>query len=99
MVRSESVTGFDGQLLSPRKPAPSVGGLRNYLGDPVTLEHYRGKAVLVTFLYTHCLDVCPLMTAELPVMLEAVPDLSTQLRIVAISVDPQMTPDRRSPSS
>jgi protein SCO1 len=88
-VQSKSVTGFDGQLLSPRKPAPSLGGLRNYLGDRVNLADYRGKAVFVTFLYTRCPDVCPLMTAELHDTLEKLgPASSRQLRIVAISVDP-----------
>ncbi|HEY2333711.1 MAG TPA: SCO family protein [Solirubrobacterales bacterium] len=88
-VHSESVTGFDGQLLSPRKPAPPVGGLRNYLGERVNLAAYRGKAVFVTFLYTRCPDVCPLMTAELHDTLEKLgPARSRQLRIVAISVDP-----------
>ncbi len=41
--------------------------LRNYLGQPVNIASYRGKAVLVTFLYTHCPDVCPLITSNLRV--------------------------------
>jgi protein SCO1/2 len=89
-VHSESVAGFDGEMLSPRKPAPSVGDLRNYLGQRVDLAAYRGKAVFVTFLYTHCPDVCPLMTAKLHETLEKLgPSRSRQLRIVAISVDPR----------
>ena len=43
--------GFSGTLALPAKPAPAIQ-LRNYLGQPVTLSQYRGKAVLVTFLYT-----------------------------------------------
>jgi protein SCO1/2 len=89
-VHSKSVTGFDGQLLSPRKPAPAVGNLRNYLGDRVSLKEYLGKAVFVTFLYTHCPDVCPLITAQLHNTLERLgPYRSKQLQIVAISVDPE----------
>src|SRR6202035_4855716 len=53
-------------LLSPAVPAPALL-LRNYLGQPVNLDAYRGKAVLVTFLYTHCPDVCPLITSNLRV--------------------------------
>ena len=49
---------FAGTALTPVDNAPALA-LRNYLGDPVNLEQYRGKAVLVTFLYTHCIDVCP----------------------------------------
>ncbi len=36
-----------------RRAAPPID-LRNYLGQPVTLSEYRGKAVLVTFLYANC---------------------------------------------
>lgn len=61
--------GFAGTALTPVRPAPALA-LRNYLGDPVNLARYRGKAVLVTFLYTHCVDVCPLVTANLGVVLE-----------------------------
>lgn len=88
-AHSEAVSGFAGETLSPRAPAPSLGGLRNYLGEPVGLNSYRGKAVFVTFLYTHCPDVCPLMTAELHNTLERLgPERSKQLQIVAVSVDP-----------
>lgn len=88
-AQSSSVTGFDGQVLQPIEQAPSFGGLRNYLGDRVSLAAYRGKAVFVTFLYTHCPDVCPLITAQLHNTLEVLgPTRDRQLRIVAISVDP-----------
>ena len=39
-------------LLTPAKPAPPLK-LRNYLGQPVNIDSYWGKAVLVTFLYTN----------------------------------------------
>lgn len=88
-VHSRSVSGFAGQELSPRKPAPSFGALRNYLGEKVSLAAYRGKAVFVTFLYTHCPDVCPLITAELHNTLARLsPQRSRRLQIVAVSVDP-----------
>ena len=43
--------------------------LHNYLGQPVNIDSYRGKAVLVTFLYTNCPDICPLITSNLRVAL------------------------------
>jgi cytochrome oxidase Cu insertion factor (SCO1/SenC/PrrC family) len=55
-------------LLSPVAPAPPLA-LRNYLGQPVNIDSYRGKAVLVTFLYTNCPDICPLITSNLRVAL------------------------------
>lgn len=88
-AHSETVSGFAGEAISPRQPAPSLGGLRNYLGERVELSSYRGKAVFVTFLYTHCPDVCPLMTAELHNTLARLgPARSKQLQIIAVSVDP-----------
>src|ERR1700686_1174934 len=50
--------------LTPVKAAPPLT-LHNYLGQPVNIASYRGKAVLVTFIYTHCPDVCPLITSNL----------------------------------
>lgn len=90
-AKSKSVSGFAGEVLEPRSPAPSFGTLRNYLGGaPVNLASYRGKAVFVTFLYTHCPDVCPLITSQLHNTLAALgPQRSRQLQIVAVSVDPK----------
>ncbi len=50
-------------LLSPPAAAPPLA-LHNYLGQPVNISSYRGKAVLVTFLYTNCPDVCPLISMK-----------------------------------
>ncbi|HTC73319.1 MAG TPA: SCO family protein, partial [Solirubrobacteraceae bacterium] len=56
------------EVLEPAKPAPALE-LHNYLGQPVNIDSYRGKAVLVTFLYTNCPDICPLITSNLRVAL------------------------------
>jgi protein SCO1/2 len=59
------------------------------LGTPETLSAYRGKAVLVTFLYVHCPNVCPIITSKLHTALY---DMSSaerrEVQIVAVSVDP-----------
>jgi protein SCO1 len=83
-----SGSGFAGTALSPAKSAPPLA-LRNYLGDPVALSRLRGRAVLVTFLYTHCVDVCPLITANLRVVLDKLGPEAKNVRIVAVSVDPR----------
>ena len=57
------------EVFSPPTPAPPLA-LRNYLGRPVNIDSYRGRAVLVTFLYTNCPDICPLITASLHATLE-----------------------------
>jgi protein SCO1/2 len=80
--------GFDGTLALPAKAAPQIA-LRNYLGQRVTLSEYRGKAVLVTFLYTHCPDVCPIITSQLHRTLGLLGSESSKVQIIAVSVDPR----------
>ena len=63
-VRQAKSGTFKGSVASPIKAAPAIA-LRNQLGRPVSLSQYRGKVVLVTFLYTHCPDVCPLIAGNL----------------------------------
>ncbi|HTZ87422.1 MAG TPA: SCO family protein [Solirubrobacteraceae bacterium] len=76
-------------LLSPPAQAPPIE-LRNYLGEPVNLSSYRGKAVLVTFLYTNCPDVCPLITSQLRVAQNLMgTKVASKAQIIAVSVDPK----------
>jgi protein SCO1 len=85
---SASASGFDGTLALPAKQAPAIE-LRNYLGKRVTLAEYRGKAVLVTFLYANCPDVCPLIASNLRVALNLLGKRASQVQVIAVSVDPR----------
>jgi protein SCO1/2 len=76
-------------LLTPVRAAPPLS-LRNYLGQRVDIASYRGKAVLVTFLYTHCPDVCPLIASNLRVAQNLMgPAKAAKMQIVVVSVDPR----------
>jgi protein SCO1/2 len=76
-------------VLTPATQAPPLQ-LHNYLGQPVNIDSYRGKAVLVTFLYTSCPDICPLITSNLRVALNLMgPKLASKVQIIAVSVDPR----------
>ncbi|HEX5853353.1 MAG TPA: SCO family protein [Solirubrobacteraceae bacterium] len=76
-------------LLTPVRAAPPLT-LRNYLGQRVNIASYRGKAVLVTFLYTHCPDVCPLIASNLRVAQNLIgPAKAAKMEIIAVSVDPR----------
>jgi protein SCO1 len=76
-------------VLSPPRSEPPLA-LDSYLGRPVDISAYRGKAVLVTFLYTRCPDVCPLITSNLRVALEQMgPAVASRAEIIAVSVDPR----------
>jgi protein SCO1/2 len=76
-------------ILKPERPAPPLA-LHNYLGRPVNIANYRGKAVLVTFLYTSCPDICPLITSDLRVALNLMGrQVASKVQIIAVSVDPK----------
>ncbi len=86
--QSGPARGFFGTLALPSKPARAHAP-RNYLGKQITLAQYRGKAVVVTFLYTHCPDACPLITANLRVALNLLGAEAAKAQIIAVSVDPR----------
>ena len=46
--------------------------------------------MLVTFLYTNCPDICPLITSNLRVALNLMgPSVASKVQIIAVSVDPR----------
>jgi protein SCO1/2 len=79
---------YAGYVLDPAKPAPPLR-LKSYLGASVNIADYRGKAVLVTFLYTHCPNVCPIIASKLHTALAQMPSSERrEVEIIAVSVDP-----------
>jgi protein SCO1 len=85
---TQSGRGLQGLILTPAKPAPALA-LRNYTGHRVDLRGLRGKAVLVTFVYTHCPDVCPLIVSDLAAAQRGLGPEARHLQIVAVTVDPR----------
>jgi protein SCO1 len=86
---SEQVKFDAAGTLSPVAQAPGLV-LRNYLGKRVDINSYRGKAVLVTFVYTHCPDVCPLMISNLRVAQNLMGAAkAAKAQVIAVSVDPR----------
>ena len=63
--------------------------LRDSVGHLVRLSQFRGKAVLLTFIYDHCPDTCPLIVANLHTALLRLGAKASKLQIVAVSVDPK----------
>ncbi len=80
---------FCGSLTSPPQPAPPLS-LRNYKGERINIDQYRGNAVFVTFLYTKCPDVCPIIASNLGVALNLIPpSKAAKAQTIAVSVDPR----------
>jgi protein SCO1 len=81
-------TSFEGTAVLPGAAAADFR-LRDQDGKLVSLEQQRGRAVLLTFLYTRCRDVCPIIAASLSQVLhELTARERSSVRVIAVSVDP-----------
>ena len=75
---------FDGAILPAGLRAPDFS-LRDQHGRPVTIREYRGRPLFLTFLYSHCMDTCPVEAQQLKGALD---DIGKNVPVLAISVDP-----------
>ena len=74
--------------------------LRDQHGQLVSLASERGKFVIVTFLYTHCKNVCPIVASQLNQTLRDLePSARSDVRVLAVSVIRSTTRQPRSPTS
>lgn len=83
-----ALNGCDG--LSKKKP---LGDLEYSLLDQdsssvVFPEEYSGKVMLVGYVYTHCPDICPIITYNMRDIQEAISD-NDPFMLVSISFDPE----------
>jgi protein SCO1/2 len=54
-------------------------------GKPVSMSEYRGKPVVVTYLYSHCKETCPI---QAQMIRGAMDDLGHDIPALGVSVDP-----------
>ena len=78
---------FAGGAVTPPRAAPPIR-LHDAAGRTVTLAAQRGRYVLVTFLYTHCPDVCPLIAQNLNAAVKSLGANANRVTVLAVSVDP-----------
>ena len=50
---------------------------------------FKGKPVVVTFLYTHCPDVCPLTAEKLHTVMQNLGSDASRVAVLAVSIDPK----------
>ena len=86
------LTGQSGPQLPVYGVVPAFA-LMERSGQLVRLEDLHGKVWIASFIFTHCPDECPLMTAEMA-RLQADFAMASDLRLVSITVDP----DRDTPA-
>lgn len=86
---------FKGVPVSPAKQAPDFT-LINQFGEEVSLRDFRGKVVVVSFLYTSCPTVCPVIAHK---FMKAAEELGDQARddivFIAVTVDPERDTQER----
>jgi protein SCO1 len=76
--------GFEGSL--PPAPVPPVAfALKDETGHVRRLADYRGRPVIVTFMYSTCRDTCPLTAQQIKIAMD---DLGHDVPALAVSVDP-----------
>jgi protein SCO1/2 len=66
--------------------------LRDTGGEPVQLSALRGRAVLVSFIYTACPSACPLLTRRMAVLAQrfgAAGLLGPRVAMLSVTVDPE----------
>jgi protein SCO1/2 len=76
-------------------PGTDLGGapaadfrLTDAQGNSVALSDYRGKPVVLTFLYTNCPDVCPLIGQRIGQAVKQLGGDAGKVAVLAVSVDP-----------
>jgi protein SCO1 len=79
---------YRGSELSSHVAAPNFS-LTDQAGRTVSLSQERGNWVIVTFLYTHCPDVCPIIAGKLNAALRTQTAKRAGLHVLAVSVDPR----------
>jgi len=78
--KSTDITGVDyGKSLE----------LTDHTGRSRRLEDFRGKAVVLSFGFTHCPDVCPTTLAELSSSIKALGPDADKVQVLFVTVDPE----------
>ena len=77
--------GFAGALRPPQIP-PKDFTLHDQDGKPASLRSYRGRPVILTFMYSTCQNTCPIMADQIR---GAMDQLGYDVPALAVSVDPK----------
>jgi protein SCO1/2 len=76
-------------------PLPKIGPAPNFAltsqdGAPVTLSDFRGKTVAVTFIFTRCIDTCPVLTPMMSFVQDRLgDDFGKKIVFISVTVDPE----------
>ena len=96
VTRMSGDTSGSASLPTEAKPGDEVPNytLKNQDGKDIRLHNYRGKALLLTFIYTRCPlpEYCTLMSnnfAQIDRQLQQNPEVYARTHLLSISIDPK----------
>ncbi len=79
--------GNASQLLPLDTPAPNFA-LTGQFGQPVTLNAYRGKTVVISFVDSQCTTICPLTTSTMTAAVDSLGPDSSRVQLLGINANP-----------
>ena len=82
------VTGVVGNLIQHSSPAPDFT-LTDQNGVTFHMADMKGKVVLMSFIYTHCTDICPFIALKVKDAYNLLGDDSANVVFVAVTTDPK----------
>ena len=85
---TSQAASFEGTELDPVRAATGFQ-LHDQFENRVSFSDLVGKVVILTFLYTNCPDICPVITETLKRAHTQLGDDADEVRMVAVSVDPE----------
>src|SRR5206468_9646600 len=79
--QSNNTSGLQGTDLGGT-PAPNFR-LTDQFGKSISLSQFQGEPVILTFLYTHCPDACPLTAEKLHAAMQSLGSETQQVGVLA----------------
>jgi cytochrome oxidase Cu insertion factor (SCO1/SenC/PrrC family) len=86
--REQPLTGVVDNLLQHSSPAADFTLIDQH-GLPFHLAETKGKVVLMTFIYTHCTDICPYVALKVKDAYDLLGTDASQVAFVAVTTDPK----------
>jgi len=87
---SPSALGAAPAILPLDVPAPEFT-LTGQFGEPVSMHHFRGKAVVLAFVDSQCTTICPLTTATLTSARDDLGAAASRVQLLGINANPLAT--------
>ncbi len=78
---------FDGPTLPPGLTAANFT-LTDQHGQLISLDRYRGRVVVLTFIHSKCKDACPLMVQDIKGALDLLGPAARGVTAIGVSVEP-----------